>query len=66
MYTCIDKIRSRPDGKVQLYHIIDSETHKELVLPSKELKYMMMLNTIAISNLKLTSDYRIIDNNKNK
>jgi hypothetical protein len=66
MYTCIDKIRSRPGGKVQLYHLKDNDAHRELVLPSIELKHMMMLNTIDISNLKLTSDYRIIDNNKNK
>lgn len=61
IYTCVNKIKNNRNI-TQLYHLIDINNPKnEIVISHEELKGLMLMKSIHINNLKLTSDYKIIN-----
>lgn len=62
--TCIEKIKL-PDGTIQTYYI-ELESGKIVPYCSFDLKVAICDKRIEIQNLKLTSNYRLIDYDPNK
>lgn len=61
MYRCVEKIRNSR-GITELYHLKEITCAKEdIVLSKAELKNLLLVNAIQVDNIKLTSDYKIID-----
>ena len=61
MYRCVEKIRNSR-GITELYHLKDiTGTREDVVLSKTELKNLLIVNAIQVDNIKLTSDYKIID-----
>lgn len=60
MIRCISKHRDK-NGIIIGYTLEDTETHKRVNMLSSELKTNIKENRIRVSNLKLTTDNRLID-----
>ncbi len=61
MYRCVEKIKNSR-GITELYHLKDiTGTREDAVLSKAELKNLLLVNAIQVDNIKLASDYKIID-----
>lgn len=62
--TCIQKVRD-PQGKIVSY-LMEDECHNQKMVEPLDLKATIINGAVQVTNLKLTSDGRLIDSNPNE